>query len=296
MFNIFKQFADVPTNFSYGFQDPATQWMLGIIDLHDSIVFYLIIILTVVVWLLISALNSVDHLSNLYHGNTIEVIWTITPAMILWVIGLPSLKLLYMMDEILDAELTVKAIANQWYSYNAINKSKVFANRKKILKNKSEHHKNSSIILNPYWVTGFTDAEGCFSMNMRITKNGNFTITSTFKIAQDIKDIDILYNLKNFFKVGQISIHKNEVRLEIKGSHHALKYVLPHFDKYPQITQKYGDYILWKNIVRIVDAKEHTTLEGFRKCLTFKAFLNKGQNDTLKTYLPNNFIPYPRQW
>lgn len=115
MFNIFKQFADAPTNFSYGFQDPATQWMLGIIDLHDSIVFYLIIILTVVLWLLISALNSVDHLSNLYHGNLIEVIWTVTPAIILWVIGLPSLKLLYMMDEILDAELTVKAIANQWY-------------------------------------------------------------------------------------------------------------------------------------------------------------------------------------
>lgn len=89
--------------------------MLGIIDLHDSIVFYLIIILTVVLWLLISALNSVDHLSNLYHGNLIEVIWTVTPAIILWVIGLPSLKLLYMMDEILDAELTVKAIANQWY-------------------------------------------------------------------------------------------------------------------------------------------------------------------------------------
>jgi cytochrome c oxidase subunit 2 len=35
--------------------------------------------------------------------------------MILWIIGIPSLKLLYMMDEILDAELTVKAIANQWY-------------------------------------------------------------------------------------------------------------------------------------------------------------------------------------
>lgn len=35
--------------------------------------------------------------------------------MILWVIGLPSLKLLYMMDEILDPELTVKAIASQWF-------------------------------------------------------------------------------------------------------------------------------------------------------------------------------------
>jgi hypothetical protein len=52
--------------------------------------------------------------------------------MILWVIGLPSLKLLYMMDEILDAELTVKAIANQWYKLNAINKNWFYANRKKL--------------------------------------------------------------------------------------------------------------------------------------------------------------------
>ena len=112
--NLLRTYADSPIDFSYGFQDPATQWMLGIVNLHDKIVFYLIKILTIVIWLLISALKNSDHLANLHHGNLIEVIWTITPAMILWVIGLPSLKLLYMMDEILDAELTVKAIANQW--------------------------------------------------------------------------------------------------------------------------------------------------------------------------------------
>ena len=59
------------------------------------------------------------HLKYLSHGNLIEVIWTISPAMILWLIGLPSLKLLYMMDEILDAEITIKAIGFQWgWTYN----------------------------------------------------------------------------------------------------------------------------------------------------------------------------------
>jgi len=117
LLNLFltRIYSDTPTNFSFGFQDPASKWMLGIIDLHDSIVFYLIIITTVVIWFFVSSFYGKDHLVNLSHGNLIEVIWTITPALILWVIGLPSLKLLYMMDEILDAELTVKAIANQWY-------------------------------------------------------------------------------------------------------------------------------------------------------------------------------------
>jgi len=114
MFNL-NIYLDSPTNFSFGYQDPASQWMLGIIDLHDNIVFYLIIILTVVTWFFISAMYNKDHLAHLAHGNLIEIIWTLTPAKILWVIGLPSLKLLYMMDEILDAELTVKAIASQWF-------------------------------------------------------------------------------------------------------------------------------------------------------------------------------------
>ena len=67
------------------------------------------------IWFFISALYNKDHLSHLAHGYLIQVIWTLTPAFILLPIGLPSLMLLYMMDEILDAEITVKAVGNQWY-------------------------------------------------------------------------------------------------------------------------------------------------------------------------------------
>ena len=102
-------------NYSYGFQDPATPWMLGIIQLHDTVMFYLIIILTIVVWFFISSLLNKDYLFELRHNDEIELAWTITPALILWAIGLPSLIFLYITDEILDAELTVKVTGNQWY-------------------------------------------------------------------------------------------------------------------------------------------------------------------------------------
>lgn len=68
-----------------------------------------------VLWIGISCLRSTIHPSNFSHGNLIEFIWTLAPAGILWGIGIPSLKLLYMLDEILDSEITVKAIGNQWY-------------------------------------------------------------------------------------------------------------------------------------------------------------------------------------
>jgi cytochrome c oxidase subunit 2 len=54
-------------------------------------------------------------LRDLRHGDEIELAWTISPALILWAIGIPSLILLYVMDEILDAEVTVKVSGNQWY-------------------------------------------------------------------------------------------------------------------------------------------------------------------------------------
>ncbi|KAK6022433.1 hypothetical protein OSTOST_11869 [Ostertagia ostertagi] len=46
---------------------------------------------------------ATDHMSHLHHGNTLELIWTITPAAILWAIGLPK------------AELSVKVIGSQWF-------------------------------------------------------------------------------------------------------------------------------------------------------------------------------------
>lgn len=66
-------------------------------------------------WFLVSSMLNTDHMAYLHHGNALELLWTITPAAVLWAIGLPSLRLLYMMDEILDPELSVKVMGNQWY-------------------------------------------------------------------------------------------------------------------------------------------------------------------------------------
>lgn len=106
---------DSSIEYQIGFQDPGTDWMYAIIDLHDNIVFYLIILSVLILWFLTSSVYNKDRLLYLSHGDLIEVIWTITPALLLWIIGIPSLKLLYMMDEILDSEITIKITGYQWY-------------------------------------------------------------------------------------------------------------------------------------------------------------------------------------
>ena len=95
--------------------------MEALVELHDNIMFYLVIILFAVGWILGSAIinyvNTRTKISNKYlnHGTLIELIWTITPALILILIAFPSFKLLYLMDEVTDPSLSILAEGHQWY-------------------------------------------------------------------------------------------------------------------------------------------------------------------------------------
>nr|YP_008474968.1 cytochrome c oxidase subunit 2 [Barnettozyma californica]AGS44245.1 cytochrome c oxidase subunit 2 [Barnettozyma californica] len=110
---------DVPTPWGLYFQDSATPNHEGIIELHDNIMFYLVLILCLVSWLLYSIVkdsskNPLPH-KYLVHGQTIEIIWTILPAVVLLVIAFPSFILLYLCDEVISPAMTIKAIGLQWY-------------------------------------------------------------------------------------------------------------------------------------------------------------------------------------
>ena len=106
---------DAPRPWGIYFQDSATPQMEGLVELHDNILFYLVIILFGVGWLLVSIVknytNTESPISHKYlsHGTLIELIWTITPALILILIAFPSFKLLYLMDEVSDPAMAVLA-------------------------------------------------------------------------------------------------------------------------------------------------------------------------------------------
>lgn len=112
---------DAPRPWGFYFQDSGTPQMEGLVELHDNILFYLVIILFGVGWLLISIVKSHTNIeapiSHKYtsHGTLIELIWTITPALILILIAFPSFKLLYLMDEVSDPAMAVLAEGHQWY-------------------------------------------------------------------------------------------------------------------------------------------------------------------------------------
>jgi len=118
-----------------GFQDPASPIMEGIVNLHNYIFFYLVLIFAFVLWVFASILvdflfavrrpssiyslqalrSSMFDIRNLTHSSNLEIVWTLTPSFILMLIALPSFALLYAMDEVLNPMITFKAIGHQWY-------------------------------------------------------------------------------------------------------------------------------------------------------------------------------------
>ena len=116
----FNVFSDAPAPWQLGFQDSATPGFTGLVTLHNTIGFYLIVISISVFWVLFSIIyyyssnkNPIAH-KYLTHGTVLELIWTITPALILIAIAFPSFRLLYLMDSPgLYKDLALTAMASQ---------------------------------------------------------------------------------------------------------------------------------------------------------------------------------------
>nr|YP_010498963.1 cytochrome c oxidase subunit II [Polypedilum henicurum]UWR98459.1 cytochrome c oxidase subunit II [Polypedilum henicurum] len=100
---------------SLGLQDSNSPIMEQLNFFHDHSLLILILVTTLVGYLM--AMLFFNKLNNrfLLHGQTIEIIWTILPAIVLLFIAFPSLRILYLLDEINHPSISIKTIGHQWY-------------------------------------------------------------------------------------------------------------------------------------------------------------------------------------
>nr|YP_009685702.1 cytochrome c oxidase subunit II [Epiplatys lamottei]QDU24362.1 cytochrome c oxidase subunit II [Epiplatys lamottei] len=98
-----------------GFQDAASPVMEELLHFHDHALMIVFLISTLVLYIIIAMVTT--KLTNKYilDSQEIEIIWTLLPAIILILIALPSLRILYLMDEINEPHLTIKTMGHQWY-------------------------------------------------------------------------------------------------------------------------------------------------------------------------------------
>lgn len=183
-------------------------------------------------------------------------------------------------------------LAFQIQSYSSFNSDSLSVLRTQIDISKgsprySFNNKNT-FYLNPDYLTGFVDGEGCFSLSI-FKEDRSLTgwqVKPIFSISLHNKDIKLLEAIQRTFQTGKIYKHGvNSMQYRVSSLKN-LQIITDHFDSYPLITQKRADYLLFKQAIAIIKNKEHLSIEGILKLVGIKATLNWGLSDKFKESFP----------
>jgi hypothetical protein len=109
------------------------------------------------------------------------------------------------------------------------------------------------------------------------------------------KDLEILKNIQIYFGVGSIYYNKKDdcYQYLVQSIKDLNNVIIPHFLNYPLLSQKQIDFYLFKQIIELMNAKEHLNLLGLQKIVNIRASLNKGLSKKLEEAFPN-CSPFPR--
>lgn len=161
----------------------------------------------------------------------------------------------------------------------------------KLLKNNEDIIilKNNLVLpsLNDYWLSGFTDAEGCFSVSLLSNSNVfrvRYILSQKDTINKYILEhILNLWNKKIGRKIGDIYIHStpNNLELRINGLKN-VKEIFEYFDRYPLLTIKRESYIKFKELCLLISEEKHLDVDSRKDLEKLIKLINNKKKDNLK--------------
>jgi len=134
--------------------------------------------------------------------------------------------------------------------------------------------------LDPNYVSGFSDGESSFVISI-YKKKGYKTgwhVHPVYAIKLHIRDLPLLYSIRDFFGVGTITVRKadNAAVFSVSSLPDLLNVIIPHFDKYPLLTQKRVDFFLFKLALELMKQGKHLTIAGLHEIVAIRFAMNKG--------------------
>ena len=153
--------------------------------------------------------------------------------------------------------------------------------------------------LDPWFVTGFCDAEASFTVSIYIDKRikgrEGWSIKPSFQISLHSRDMKLLLQIQEFFGCGSIVTKKNrsETSFRVNSLHELTNLIIPHFVNYPLLSQKAADFYLFKQIVSLMNTKVHFSEIGLQQIINIRASINLGLSDLQKSKFIN-YKPVPR--
>lgn len=139
---------------------------------------------------------------------------------------------------------------------------------------------NVSAGLDPYWISGFTDGEGCFSVGLfrNKTMRLGFQIQLEFCITQHKRDHSLLLLFPSFFGCGYVAPDgSNKFKFIVRDLSHLNSIVIPFFLAYPLRTTKSLDFQDFAAVAAMMSRGEHLTEQGLAKIQEIKSSMNRGR-------------------
>nr|YP_010713457.1 cytochrome c oxidase subunit II [Haemadipsa yanyuanensis]WDA96158.1 cytochrome c oxidase subunit II [Haemadipsa yanyuanensis] len=96
-------------------QDSMSTMMINISSFHDYMIITMVLVLSIISYVMLNLCMTDSTNRNILEAQELETLWTIAPAIVLIMLAIPSIKILYMLDEISDPLVTIKTMGHQWY-------------------------------------------------------------------------------------------------------------------------------------------------------------------------------------
>ena len=123
-------------------------------------------------------------------------------------------------------------------------------------------------ILDPSWLAGFTDAEGCFSIirfKSPTSKLGE-VVKLSFILTQSIRDEYLIKSLIEYLGCGNTSLDsRGTIDFKVTNFSSIRDTIIPFFKEYPLQGNKNLDFSDFSEVVTLMENKSHLTKEGLDK-------------------------------
>ncbi len=131
--------------------------------------------------------------------------------------------------------------------------------------------------LDPYWIVGFVDGEGCFhvALNKQLKMILGWQVLPEFRVVQHQRDEQILHRIRNFFGFGQVVVNNGDRKeFRVRGSKN-LNRIVDFFRQYQLQSKKSRDFDSFATIIEMMNMHQHLTREGLDIIARITATMNR---------------------
>jgi LAGLIDADG endonuclease len=145
----------------------------------------------------------------------------------------------------------------------------------------------TAVPLDPWFVTGLTDGEGCFciSLAVRAKLRTGLEVRPSFSLSLNEKDLQLLEDLQAFFGCGWIRESKSDrtFKYEVRSIGDLSSRILPHFERFPLRGYKARSCAGFSRVCQMVEQGHHLQRDGLREIVDIAYEMNLGRRRHSRT-------------